>query len=119
VAQRGRLRVLLEVRLDPVATKSGVSDEELPRLVEAVLRMPHLELRGLMGVPPYFADAELVRPYFAGCVHCAMRCGRNSAEKFCRSFQRGCRMISRSPSKRRNRDPRRDGPVRRTKEGLA
>jgi len=64
VAQGGRIRVLLEVRLDPVAAKSGVSDEELPRLVEAVLRMPHLELRGLMGVPPYFADAELVRPYF-------------------------------------------------------
>jgi pyridoxal phosphate enzyme (YggS family) len=64
VAQRGRLRVLLEVRLDPVAAKSGVSDEELPRLVEAVLRMPHLELRGLMGVPPYFEDAELARPYF-------------------------------------------------------
>ena len=59
-----RLRVLLEVRLDPAATKSGVSDEELPRLVEAVLRMPHLELRGLMGVPPYFEDAEKARPYF-------------------------------------------------------
>src|SRR5882762_10803587 len=52
-AQGGRLRVLLEVRLDPAAAKSGVSDEELPRLVEAVLRLPHLELRGLMGVPPY------------------------------------------------------------------
>jgi PLP dependent protein len=64
VAQRGLLRVLVEVRLDPVATKSGVSDEELLRLVKAVLRLPHLELRGLMGVPPYFEDAELVRPYF-------------------------------------------------------
>jgi len=63
-AQGGRLRVLLEVRLDPAAAKSGVSDEELPRLVEAVLQLPHLELRGLMGVPPYFEDAELARPYF-------------------------------------------------------
>jgi len=59
-----RLRVLLEVRLDPTTTKSGVSDAELPLLVEAVLRLPHLELRGLMGVPPYFEDAEKVRPYF-------------------------------------------------------
>jgi PLP dependent protein len=59
-----RLRVLLEVRLDPAAAKSGVSDKELPQLVEAVLRLPHLELRGLMGVPPYFEDAERVRPYF-------------------------------------------------------
>jgi hypothetical protein len=64
VAGSGRLRVLIEVKLDPDAAKSGVRDEELPRLVEAVLCMPHLELRGLMGVPPYFEDAEKARPYF-------------------------------------------------------
>jgi len=64
VGPGGRLRVLLEVRLDPTATKSGMSPNELPRLVEAVLRLPHLELRGLMGVPPYFEDAEKARPYF-------------------------------------------------------
>jgi len=64
VARENRLRVLLEVRLDPAAAKSGVSDDELPGLVEAVPRLPHLELRGLMGVPPYFVDAEKVRPYF-------------------------------------------------------
>src|ERR1700730_2316437 len=63
VAPGERLRVLLEVRLDPTAAKSGVSDAELPRLVEADLRLPHLELRGLMGVPPYFEDPEKVRSY--------------------------------------------------------
>ena len=63
-SKTARLRVLIEVKLDPDAAKSGVSDEELPRLVEAVLCLPHLELRGLMGVPPYFEDAEKVRPYF-------------------------------------------------------
>jgi uncharacterized pyridoxal phosphate-containing UPF0001 family protein len=26
--------------------------------------MPHLELRGLLGVPPYFDEAEKARPYF-------------------------------------------------------
>jgi len=62
--EAARLRVLLEVRLDPTATKSGVSDAESLRLVEAVHRLPHLELLGLMGVPPYFEDAEKVRPYF-------------------------------------------------------
>ncbi len=64
VVRGGRIRVLIEVRLDPAAAKSGVSDGELPSLVEAVLRLPHLELRGLMGVPPYFEDAEKARPYF-------------------------------------------------------
>jgi uncharacterized pyridoxal phosphate-containing UPF0001 family protein len=64
VAPGGRLRVLLEVRLDPTAAKSGVSDAELPHLVEAMLRLSHLELRGLMGVPPYFEDPERVRSDF-------------------------------------------------------
>lgn len=64
VTQRGRLPVLIEVKLDAEAAKSGVNSEELPRLVEAVLGMPHLELRGLMGIPPYFDDAEKARPYF-------------------------------------------------------
>ncbi len=59
-----RLRVLIEVKLDPGPTKSGVSAQELPRLVENVLALPRLELRGLMGVPPYFDDVEQARPYF-------------------------------------------------------
>lgn len=59
-----RLRVLIEVKLDPEPAKSGVDGRELPRLVEAILRMPHLELRGLMGVPPYFDNPEESRPYF-------------------------------------------------------
>jgi PLP dependent protein len=60
----GRLRVLIEVKLDPNPTKSGASGVELPRLVEAMLLLPHLELRGLMGVPPYFDNPEESRPYF-------------------------------------------------------
>jgi len=64
VAREMRLRVLLEVRLDPAAAKSGVSDNELPRLMETVLQLQHLDLRGLMGVPPYFDDPEKVRPFF-------------------------------------------------------
>jgi pyridoxal phosphate enzyme (YggS family) len=59
-----RLRVLIEVKLDSGETKSGVRGEELAPLVEAVLQLPHLELRGLMGVPPYFDDAEKARRYF-------------------------------------------------------
>jgi pyridoxal phosphate enzyme (YggS family) len=64
VAREMRLRVLLEVRLDPAAAKSGVSEDELPRLMETVLQLQHLDLRGLMGVPPYFEDPEKVRPFF-------------------------------------------------------
>jgi PLP dependent protein len=64
VVREKRLRVLVEVRLDPEPAKAGVIEGELSRLVEAVLRLPHLELRGLMGVPPYLEDAQKVRPHF-------------------------------------------------------
>jgi uncharacterized pyridoxal phosphate-containing UPF0001 family protein len=63
-ATEGRLSVLIEVRLAAEETKAGVAEAELPRLVEAVLALPHLELCGLMCIPPFFEDAEKVRPYF-------------------------------------------------------
>jgi PLP dependent protein len=65
-APGNRLRVLIEVKLDPEPAKSGVNGAELPRLVEAIMRLPQLDLRGLMGVPPYFDDPEEARPYFRG-----------------------------------------------------
>lgn len=63
-AAEDRSRVLIEVKLDPEPAKSGVASEDAMRLVEAILRMPQLDLRGLMGVPPYFDNPEEARPYF-------------------------------------------------------
>jgi PLP dependent protein len=59
-----RLPVLIEVRLDSAVTKSGCAPAELSRLVEGVLLMPHLELRGLMTVPEMTADPQEARPVF-------------------------------------------------------
>ncbi|HXC33421.1 MAG TPA: YggS family pyridoxal phosphate-dependent enzyme [Verrucomicrobiae bacterium] len=59
-----RLRVLIEVKLDPEPAKSGAVAQELPPLVAAISRLPHLELRGLMGIPPYFDNPEEARPFF-------------------------------------------------------
>jgi PLP dependent protein len=58
------LRVLIEVKLDPEPAKSGLKQDEVPRLLQALPYMPHLVLRGLMGVPPYFDDPEEARPHF-------------------------------------------------------
>ncbi|NDQ58458.1 MAG: YggS family pyridoxal phosphate-dependent enzyme [Acidipila sp.] len=58
------LGVLIELRVSPEETKTGVEEEDLPALVEAVLTLPHLELRGLMCVPPFFDDPEKARPFF-------------------------------------------------------
>jgi len=59
-----RMNVLIEVRLAPEETKSGVAEGDLPALAEALLALPHLELRGLMCIPPYFDDQEMARPFF-------------------------------------------------------
>jgi PLP dependent protein len=58
------LAVLIEVQVDPKETKSGVAQVDLPALAEAVMQMPHLQLRGLMAVPPFAEDPRDARTYF-------------------------------------------------------
>src|SRR6266850_2553331 len=59
-----KLRVLIEVRVAPEETKSGVETLDLPRLVEEVARLARLDLAGLMCIPPFLEQAEQLRPYF-------------------------------------------------------
>jgi PLP dependent protein len=59
-----RLPVLIEVRLDATVTKTGCDPAELSRLVEGLLLMPRLELRGLMTVPELTEDPQQARPVF-------------------------------------------------------
>ena len=59
-----KLRVLIEVRVAPEETKSGVEARELPALAEKISRLPRLELAGLMCIPPFLEQTEQVRPYF-------------------------------------------------------
>lgn len=61
---RDELPVLIQVDLAGEETKSGASEEELPELVEAVRAAERLSLRGLMTLPPFFAEAESARPFF-------------------------------------------------------
>ena len=59
------VRVLLEARLAPEETKSGVEPENLPELAKRVIALPHLELAGLMCIPPAGENTEASRAYFA------------------------------------------------------
>jgi pyridoxal phosphate enzyme (YggS family) len=59
-----KLRVLLEVSVEAEESKSGVKVGEVGELAEKVLALSHLELAGLMCIPPFVEDAEKVRPYF-------------------------------------------------------
>jgi PLP dependent protein len=64
-AERVELRVLIEVHIGGEASKSGVAEAELPALAEKVLGLEQLRLAGLMCIPPYFPNADDVRPFFA------------------------------------------------------
>jgi pyridoxal phosphate enzyme (YggS family) len=62
--QEKRLPVLIEVHLGGETTKSGVAEADLLALAVDISALPHLDLRGLLAVPPYSDDHELARPYF-------------------------------------------------------
>jgi len=61
---REKLRVLLEVRLAAEGTKTGVTPEELADLAEKLGALEHLQLAGLMCIPPFLEEPDKVRPYF-------------------------------------------------------
>lgn len=61
---RQELPILLQVDLAGEATKSGVGAEGLPELVATIRKCERLRLIGLMTLPPFFENAELVRPFF-------------------------------------------------------
>lgn len=61
---RAELPVLIQVDLAAEETKSGASESELTNLAGAIRSCPHLQLQGLMTLPPFYEEAELVRPYF-------------------------------------------------------
>ena len=62
--RRENLSVLTQVDLANEETKSGVSEKDLPRLIEFLHTCEYLKFRGLMIIPPFFEDAEKVRPFF-------------------------------------------------------
>jgi pyridoxal phosphate enzyme (YggS family) len=60
-----KLPILVEIKLSPEDTKHGLAPEELPAFLAAAADLTSLEVQGLMTVPPFFADAEQTRPFFA------------------------------------------------------
>lgn len=59
-----RLPILIEVHLGNEETKTGVAESDLWPLAEGVVALPRLELLGLMAIPPFLDEPELVRSYF-------------------------------------------------------
>jgi len=59
-----RMPVLIQVNVGREASKSGIAEEEAAEFVGRVSVFTHLEVRGLMAIPPYTEDPEAGRTYF-------------------------------------------------------
>jgi len=57
--------ILLQVNIAGEVQKSGITEEELPRLAEEAMAAEGLRLVGLMTMPPFFDEPERARPVFA------------------------------------------------------
>ena len=60
-----KLRVLIEVRIAPEESKSGVARDLLIPFAEQLPALSGLDLQGLMCIPPFLDEPERVRPYFS------------------------------------------------------
>jgi hypothetical protein len=63
-AQAAPLPILIQVNVSGEETKSGTPPEALADLLSGLVRFPHLRIRGLMSMAPFFDDPEVARPTF-------------------------------------------------------
>jgi pyridoxal phosphate enzyme (YggS family) len=56
--------VLVQVNVSGEETKSGTTAAEALELIKQLALLPHLRVRGLMTIPPFFDEPEAARPYF-------------------------------------------------------
>lgn len=58
------INVLIQVNISDEDQKSGCEPVDLPALLAAANTMPHVAVRGLMGIASLEADLDVVRPQF-------------------------------------------------------
>lgn len=57
--------VLIQVNISGEATKSGTTEAGAIQLVRDCALLPHIRVRGMMTMPPFFDDPDAARPCFA------------------------------------------------------
>ncbi len=58
------IKIFIQVNIGKEEQKSGVLPEQCENLLQQLSGFEHLKVRGLMAMPPYFADPEKSRPFF-------------------------------------------------------
>lgn len=56
--------VYIQVNVGDEVQKSGVRPDQVREVADALETLLHLDLQGLMAIPPYSTDPEASRPYF-------------------------------------------------------
>jgi PLP dependent protein len=56
--------ILLEVNIGGETTKGGFHQDGLVQLVSTMAALPHIQIKGLMAIPPPTAESELARTHF-------------------------------------------------------
>ncbi|MBI4683654.1 MAG: YggS family pyridoxal phosphate-dependent enzyme [Nitrospirae bacterium] len=64
-------KILVQVKLSDEQSKSGISKDNLLDTLSSIQGLNHLDIQGLMTIPPFFDDSEMARPYFKEL--CALR----------------------------------------------
>ncbi len=62
--RRAPVEVLVQVNAAGIPTRFGISIEETPALVERLVKLSHLRVRGLMTMAPFSENPEDARPIF-------------------------------------------------------
>ncbi len=57
--------ILIQVNIGREETKSGINEEDVPDFIKEAARFQNISVKGLMVIPPFFDDPEIVRPYFS------------------------------------------------------
>jgi pyridoxal phosphate enzyme (YggS family) len=66
----GELQVCVQINVSEEDSKSGIPLEEVEALCNAIAKLPHLNLRGLMAIPAPSEDVNLQRQAFAAVREC-------------------------------------------------
>ena len=61
-----KLRILIEINIGGESAKTGLAPDspEMEQLLQAAPRLEHIEICGLMAIPPFADNSEETRPYF-------------------------------------------------------
>jgi len=84
-----KLGVLLQVNVGGEAQKSGCQPQDAAALAQEVAKLEHLELSGLMTMPPFFDDPERARPVFAELRRLGEKLGRDLPQGAMRHLSMG------------------------------